>query len=168
MLDVAIGDDGLPWLQVKIAHSVTSGGLPCKPPARMDKIRQFFKARPAVAVLLIALALAMKVLVPAGYMLSPSSKYLTVLVCSGTNMDPVTINIPMAPKEPGTGGHDTAGKDVCSFSALAHAGLAAADPVLLAAAILFILALGFLPVPPGLRAVPTRLRPPLRGPPLTA
>ena len=134
----------------------------------MDKIRLFFKARPAVAALLIALALAMKLLVPAGYMLTPSSKYLTVLVCSGTNMDPVTIKVPMAPKAPGTGDSDTAGKDVCSFSGLGHASLAAADPILLAAAILFILALGFLPAPPGLRAVPTHLRPPLRGPPLTA
>lgn len=134
----------------------------------MDKIRQFFKTRPSVAVLLIVFALAMKMLVPAGYMLSPSSKYLTVLVCSGTNMDPVTIKVPRAPEAPGTGDHDSAAKDVCSFSALGHASLAAADPVLLTAAILFILALGFLPVPLIRRAIPTRLRPPLRGPPLTA
>jgi hypothetical protein len=134
----------------------------------MDKIRQFFKARPTVAVLLVALALAMKLLVPSGYMLAPSSKYLTVLVCSGTNMDPVTIKVPMAPKAPGTGDHDKAAKDACAFSALGHASLAAVDSILLAAAILFVLALGFLPAPTVRRALPTHLRPPLRGPPLTA
>ena len=134
----------------------------------MDRIRQYFKTRPSVAVLLIALALAMKVLVPAGYMLAPSSKFLTVLVCSGTNMDPVTIKVPMAPTAPDTGDSDTAGKEVCSFSGLGLAGLAATDPVLLAAAILFILAVGFLPVQPALQAITAYLRPPLRGPPLTA
>jgi hypothetical protein len=134
----------------------------------MDRIRQYFNTRPSVAVLLIALALAMKVLVPAGYMLAPSSKFLTVLVCSGTNMDPVTIKVPMAPTAPDTGESETADKTVCAFSGLGHAGLAATDPVLLAAAILFILALGLLPVRPVLRAIPAYLRPPLRGPPLTA
>ena len=134
----------------------------------MDRIRQYFKTPPSGAVLLSALALAMKVLVPAGYMLAPSSKFLTVLVCSGTNMDPVTIKVPMAPTAPDTGDSDTAGKEVCSFSGLGLAGLAATDPVLLAAAILFILALGFLPVQPALQAITAYLRPPLRGPPLTA
>jgi hypothetical protein len=134
----------------------------------MDRIRQYFKTRRSVAFLLIALALAMKLLVPAGYMLAPSSKFLTVLVCSGTNMDPVTIKVPMAPAVPGTGDSDTADKTVCAFSGLGLAGLAATDPDLLAAAILFILALGFLPVQPVLRAIPAYLRPPLRGPPLTA
>lgn len=134
----------------------------------MDRIRQYFRARRSVAFLLIAFALAMKLLVPAGYMLAPSSKFLTVLVCSGTNMDPVTIKVPMAPTAPDTGDSDKAGNDVCSFSGLGLASLAAADPVLLAAAILFILAMGILPVRPALQAIPAYLRPPLRGPPLTA
>ena len=134
----------------------------------MNRIRHLFKSRPALAIWLFAFALAMKALVPAGYMLAPSSKFLTVAVCSGTNMAPVSIEVPMAPKAPATGDSDMAGKGVCPFSTLGHAGLSATDPVLLAAAILFILALGFLPVPPGLRATPPYLRPPLRGPPLTA
>ena len=115
--------------------------------------------------LLFALALLAKLLVPAGYMPTVDGRTLTVAMCNGT--EPVTITIPMTGE---TGGkHQSQATDQpCAFSALGSQSLAAADPVLLAAALVFafVFALFTLPLPPLRRD--NHLRPPLRGPPAFA
>jgi len=117
------------------------------------------------AALLLALALLARALLPAGYMPVMAGKTLTVAMCQGDG--PVTIVIPVSGKAGGESG-DGVHHAPCAFSALNGAALAAADPLLLAQALLFafVFALYALPLPPLRRG--RHLRPPLRGPPAHA
>jgi len=133
-------------------------------------LRTLLMRHRALAILLVAAALCLKALVPAGYMLEARHKVLTVTVCMDSQGHTVTrdIVVPMKGSPAGDAArHADAGK-ACGWSSLAMDGLAGADAPLLAAALAFILALGFAPLaaPRPRRAV--WLRPPLRGPPLTA
>ncbi len=129
----------------------------------MQLLRAFFLHHRRMAALLIALALAMKALVPAGFMLGHDSRVITVQICADALGQQITQKIVLPSSH---SGDDKAKSDSpCHFSALGHAMLGGADPVLLALALVFILALGFAPV---LAPAPRRiafLRPPLRGPP---
>ena len=139
----------------------------------MSRLRTFLHRYPALALLLVAAALAMKVAVPAGMMVGTQSKTLTIEICADTLGVHLTrqIAVPFAPPSPGkageTGDH---GKDsgACPFGALAMAALGGADAALLAAALAFILTLGIAPPCLVARERHTRLRPPLRGPPARA
>lgn len=136
----------------------------------MTALRTLLMRHRALAILLVAAALCLKALVPAGYMLEARHKVLTVTVCMDSQGHTVTrdIVVPMKGSPAGDAArHADAGK-ACGWSSLAMDGLAGADAPLLAAALAFILALGFAPLaaPRPRRAV--WLRPPLRGPPLTA
>jgi len=116
----------------------------------------------------LACALAMKILVPAGFMPVVSEGRVTIEICGGI----VPVQKVMAPMMtmPGMAHHsgksDHQEREIpCAFSGLTAPSLAAVDPVLLAIAIAFIVGLVF-----GVRtAVPIAaqayLRPPLRGPP---
>ena len=136
----------------------------------MTALRTLLLRHRALAILLVAAALCLKALVPAGYMLEADHKVLTVAVCMDSAGHTVTrdIVVPMKGSPAGDAArHAEAGK-ACAWSSLGMASLAGADALLLAAALAFILALGFAPAtaPRPRRAV--WLRPPLRGPPLTA
>jgi hypothetical protein len=124
----------------------------------------------ALAILLLAAALCLKALVPAGYMLEAGHKVLRVAVCLDSSGHTVTrdIVVPMKGSPAGDAAKHAAAGKACAWSSLAMASLGGADALLLAAALVFILALGFAPLaaPRPRRAV--WLRPPLRGPPLTA
>ncbi|MBB4613172.1 hypothetical protein [Novosphingobium taihuense] len=117
-----------------------------------------------LAILLVALALGMKALVPAGFMVEGSARSLTVLVCADSTgaRSSVEITIPQSgTKVPALAkAHES-----CAFSTLGFAALAATDPVQLAIALVFILALGILArvtIAPRERR---RLLPPPCGPP---
>lgn len=130
----------------------------------MLTFRAFFMSNPRVAAMLVALALCMKALIPAGYMLGGESRTITVQICADSLGHQITKQIDVGSKDHGKTKADTP----CAFTALTHGALGGADPILLAAALLFILALGFAPHLP---AAPKRahyLRPPLRGPPALA
>ncbi len=140
----------------------------------MNRLRAFFRNHRVMAFAMIALALAMKALVPTGYMVGGDARVLTIRVCDGyVDSAPAHAIVIAAQGHDGAnanGGHGEAGKalhdqQACPFSALAHAGLAGADPLLLAAALAYILLLGF--AAPGFVAPVrlVRLRPPLRAPP---
>lgn len=140
----------------------------------MPILRAFFRTHARLAALLLALALCMKALVPAGYMVGTAgshSQVLTVRLCTATLAGPVTrqIVVHQDGKDAQGGVQDDSGHskahDVCPYASLTMATLSGADAALLAVALLFILALGFLPagIPPVERAA--YLRPPLRGPP---
>lgn len=133
----------------------------------VTRLRHHLRHRPALAALLIAAALALRVLVPAGFMPVLDQGRIIVSICSGSG--PMTMAIAM----PGMAGHDDAAPDAlagkaCAFADLALPALGGADPVLLAAAIAFVLALGLARVAPPPATAPLRLRPPLRGPPRPA
>lgn len=119
------------------------------------------------AFAVIALALAMKAVVPAGYMVDSASKALTIRVCADAQLASTVRDIVVPMKGEPAGKHSKA-DDTCPYGALSFAGLAGVDPIQLALALLFILATGFaalaLPAP---RRI-AHLRPPLRGPPALA
>ncbi|MGE4323325.1 MAG: DUF2946 family protein [Sphingobium sp.] len=134
----------------------------------MNATRAFLLQHRRLALWLVAAALMMKMLVPAGFMPTMSHGTILVQLCSGMGPQTVAIEIP------GLGDHDD-GKDQhkaadqpCFFSGLTTPGLAGADPILLAIAIAFVLAALFRVEQ---RLVLWRglyLRPPSQGPPATA
>lgn len=132
----------------------------------MTSLRHYFLQRRSLALWLVGLALLMRIAVPAGYMPMFSGHSITVELCSGYG--------PMKMAMSGMASHDgkksEQGKSEmpCGFSGLSTQALAGADPMLLALAIAFIIATVFLSVPPVQVALPTYLRPPLRGPPTAA
>lgn len=134
----------------------------------MTALRALTARFPLLAALILAATLLARVLVPGGYMLAPAADghSFTVTVCNGTG--PATMEIHV-PGKPGSGQDERQKAEApCAFAGLSHAAIGGADPVQLALAIAFVLAAGFAAlVPLGLR-LRRRLRPPLRGPPLTA
>jgi hypothetical protein len=144
----------------------TSGGV--------TRFRRLFLDHRTLSAWLIALALLMKVAVPAGFMPVIAGGTVTIAICGGTQpADPaMRMAMPGMAQHQDRSGHDDAGhsgRDMpCAFSGLAMPSLAAVDPVLLALAIAFIVAVAFRVVAPGLVRAPAFLRPPLRGPPTPA
>lgn len=128
-------------------------------------LRLFIARHARLAALLLALALAMRALVPAGYMIDSRTDFLTVTICSGVDQHS-TIKIPFERKS-GSGEHQgkAQGDSPCVFSALGMAALGGADAPLLAIALAFVLALGFAPIRLPLLQRARHLLPPAHGPP---
>ena len=137
----------------------------------MPIIRSLLGLHPAIAALICFTALAMKLFVPAGYMISPASKTITVQLCTGMDEpQTATIEIPMDPASSAGGQHDKSDHQTkpCSFGGSWQSALSNIDPVQIALALTFILLTGLrLEIFLGHDAK-QRLRPPLRGPPLLA
>jgi len=132
---------------------------------RATVFRRFILDHPRIAAALIALALAMKLVVPAGFMPATAQGKMMVLVCTEFGPQQMAIDVPGMPAK----SDDAAKMDhPCLFSGLGLTWLPCADPLQLAAALFFILALGFAAVATPLLARLSHLRPHLRGPPLTA
>ncbi len=132
----------------------------------MGTLRAFLRDHRTFAILLVAMALCVKVLVPQGYMVGGASKTFTVQLClDGVTHKAVSLTIPMDGKSHDDG--QSQGKDGghCAFSSLTMGALGGIDTPLLALALAFILALGFAPTTPVMRGRLLFLRPPLRGPP---
>jgi hypothetical protein len=122
----------------------------------------------ALAAWVLACALAMKILVPAGFMPVVSATGVSIEICGGTA--PAQVAMATAMAMPGMAHHsdksDHQGRDMpCAFSGLTAPSLAAADPVLLALAIAFIVRLVFRVRTAAPIVAHAYLRPPLRGPP---
>jgi hypothetical protein len=134
----------------------------------MTSLRALGHRYAQLTLMLVVLALAVRALVPAGYMISSTGeRFLTVTICADASGTPKQMRIAI-PDKGGTGSDHSEAADKsqpCAFPGLGHAALGGTDPILLAAALAFILLVGFAP----LRAPPARnvsfLRPPLRGPP---
>lgn len=131
----------------------------------MHLIRAFFLSHRWLAFGLVIAALGMKMLIPAGMMIGHESQTLTVQICADGIGQTLTkqISIPMK-----SDGGDSAAKGDCAFSALGMSAASGADTTLLVAALAFMLMLGFAAVRPSLPVLVSHLRPPLRGPPLSA
>lgn len=134
----------------------------------MSSLRAFILRKAQLALVFLALSLAVKALVPAGYMISSAGeRFLTVTICADASGTLKQMRIAIPDKDQTGSDHPEAAdkSQPCAFSGLGHAALGGADALLLAAALAFILLVGFAP----LRAPPARaiyfLRPPLRGPP---
>lgn len=137
----------------------------------MSALRLRLKLHRWLAAWLIVAALAVKVVVPAGFMPVFSAHSIMIQMCSGSGPQQMTMAMPDMPATgdhaPGKSGQG--GKDMpCGFGGLAAPLVAAADPVLLAVALWYILAAGLSERAGGIAASIRYLRPPLRGPPHTA
>ena len=95
-----------------------------------------------MALAVIALVLAMKALVPAGYMVDSASKAMTIHVCADAQFSSTVRDILVPMKSEPAGKHSKA-EGMCPYTALSLASLGGADPFQLALALLFILAMGF-------------------------
>ncbi|HEY9234002.1 MAG TPA: DUF2946 family protein [Phenylobacterium sp.] len=130
----------------------------------MSAIRTFLEQHRWLAVWLVVATLLMKVMVPAGFMPGLSDGQMLVELC--TSQGAQTLLVELAGQ---SDGHDPADHKTfeppCAFSGLSSPALAAVDPVLLAIAIAFILATGFLATPRAPQATRSFLRPPPIGPP---
>ena len=133
----------------------------------MNNLRTFTFQRRTWAMVLVAIALLVRGLIPAGYMVAPSALTLSVQICSGFENEHSTIEIVV----PRSGdGQDRSGdhrqkNPPCAFSALSMASIAGADGLLLALALAFILITSALLVALPVHRRFAHLRPPLRGPP---
>jgi hypothetical protein len=132
-------------------------------------LRLFLRDHRRFAALLVALALAMKALVPSGYMIGGDVRVITISICADSIESRYTKQILVPQSGKADHAKDGLAKDgqACPFSALSMASLAGADPVLLALALAFILTLGFYAAFAPHRRRTAHLRPPLRGPPAT-
>ncbi len=129
----------------------------------MTLLRAFSRRHAALAMLVLALALGVRALVPAGYMAGSSASGITIELCSGVAGKTIVQALP------GTSSHDhgKAQADApCSFAALGIGSVDTVDPFLLAIAIAFVLAAGLRFIAAAPRSHGGQLRPPLRGPPL--
>lgn len=134
----------------------------------MHALRAFFLSHHLLAFGLVLAALGMKMLVPAGMMIGHDSQVLTVQICADGIGQTLTKQISIPMKSDSGDSAAKAAKSDCAFSALGMSATAGADTALLAAALAFILMLGFAAVRPALAARVPYLRPPLRGPPVSA
>jgi len=128
----------------------------------MHRFRALVLKHRGFAALVLALALCLKLVVPTGMMLDSGPHQVTVRICS-EQMGLASIALPTSGKAHHQG--DGKADSMCPYSVLGHATLGGADPVLLALAIAFILALGFLAVAPVRRARFAHVLPPACGPP---
>ncbi|WP_010542916.1 hypothetical protein [Sphingomonas elodea] len=131
----------------------------------MQPLRRLVASHRVVAGAILALALVMKLLIPAGFMPTVANGQMVVRMCSGTGPMTMVMAIPgFEDKADREGDHDKHAQP-CAFSGLSTPSLAAADPILLALAILFVLAMGVRALAAPTTSAPPYLRPPLRGPP---
>lgn len=138
----------------------------------MFALRRLLLRHRAVAAALIALALAMKIVVPQGMMIGGDSRVLAISMCDGIDhaaapMQPVLVKITPAGDNGKSGTHAT-DHQACPFATLAHATLGGADPVQLALALAFILLTSLCLRQPLALQGAFHLRPPLRAPPIPA
>jgi len=134
----------------------------------MRSLRQRIHGNLAAAWALLALSLAMKFVVPIGYMPMFSAAGIEIVICTG--MGPATATMAMPGMDHGKkgGDHAPAKPDApCAFAGLSAPSLGGADIVQLAVALAAIVAACILAVAVLRIARQAFLRPPLRGPPLT-
>lgn len=132
----------------------------------MNLVRAFFLRHQALAIVLVLATLCMKAIVPTGFMIGQNSKVLTVQICDDAFGNHAVKQIAIPMKDGSSDSSSKQGKGECPFSSLSMASMSGADPALLALALAFILALGFVPTHTALHERIFHLRPPLRGPPV--
>jgi hypothetical protein len=134
----------------------------------MSPMRNLLRTRRWLAMLIVAVSLCVRALIPAGFMVTPASQTQSIVlqICSGSSLKSVTLALPSS--------HDD-GKDrgkqadtPCAFTALAMGADHGADPLQLALALAFILLLGFTQRPALPLASRTHILPPQCGPPAFA
>lgn len=131
----------------------------------MQPLRRLILDNRAFTSALMALVLAMKLLVPGGFMPTFSNGQIVITLCSGTETMKTVMTMPgMEHGKPSDSQHGKV-EQPCAFSGLSAPSMGAIDPVLLALAVVFIMSVALRPVVRGTAVARQFLRPPLRGPP---
>lgn len=134
----------------------------------MHLLRALLTRHRAFVVVLMAAALCLKAVVPAGYMVAEDAKVLTVHICDAAAGHSATMQVSVPIEQGGgKGGGDPRPAD-CAYSSLSMGSVVAAGPELLLLAIAFIMVLGFAPARTHAAERISHIRPPLRGPPALA
>lgn len=147
--------------------AVTAASRPAKG-RRVGTIRHFFRDRPALAALLLAAALFLKALIPAGYMPAAPQAGVIVALCSGTMPVGSTVKITIPKKGTHQDHGATTADHPCAYAPLGNAMTGADFAPLLFAALAFVFIAAVLAKALALPTGPARSRPPSHGPPLTA
>lgn len=143
----------------------------------MNAVRHLLAQR-HLAVLLCAATLLLKLLVPTGYMIASDHGRLSITICSGMATEPTGMampgmdhamtmahdTIPVPDKSPGHAKPEMP----CTFAGLSAQVLGAVDVELLAIALAAVVIMALRSVPRLAPRTASYLRPPLRGPPLSA
>jgi hypothetical protein len=146
----------------------------------VSALRRLLRQRLLVACLMAAV-LALKLLVPTGYMIAAEAGQVDIVLCPGTMPAPPPAGHHAMPAMMGAMGqhaataHDhsehrdhrehPATQMPCAFAGLSAAVLSAADPVLIVALLAFVMASALGPILLPAPFPSAYLRPPLRGPP---
>uniref|UniRef100_UPI0035CABF83 hypothetical protein n=1 Tax=uncultured Sphingomonas sp. TaxID=158754 RepID=UPI0035CABF83 len=131
----------------------------------MGGLRHHIFAHRGLAGLVLAAALLMKLLVPAGFMPDVSAGSFRIAVCPGFVAGPMASAMPGMTHHQADGrGHATM-ESPCPYAALTAPALSAVDPIQLALALAFIVAT-VATILARVRVLPRdHIRPPLRAPP---
>lgn len=118
-------------------------------------------------IMILALAMFVRAVVPAGYMVAPASMTLSVQICADGVMGPSKIEIEVPLSNDGQSDKTDHGQKSgpCAFSALSMALMAGDHSPLLIVALATIVATIITNGAPHLLYQSHHLRPPLRGPP---
>ena len=128
----------------------------------MADLRTFILHRWTLALWLVAAALFVRAVVPAGYMVDANATTLSFTICSDATGATATHEIVI----PADDKADAAKADTpCAFSGLNQPALGGADAPLLALALAFILLLGLILVAVPPPSFGHYIRPPSQGPP---
>lgn len=132
----------------------------------MEWVRRLLVQRGLTALICCGV-LALRLLVPSGYMLDAGDSRITISICNGVASAPMSVALPLR-HDGGKQDSTQHGEHIapCPYGSLAHAALPAVDPIQLARLLVFILALVWLGRILPARKEPTYVRPPLRGPPI--
>lgn len=133
----------------------------------MKGLRALMIARRSWTMQFVLLALLVRTLIPAGYMVSPAAMSFTVQLCSGFGQEHMTtrIVVPRSGDSDDRSGEHSPKNQPCAYSALSMASILGADGPLLAPVQAFALDSGALLAASLICARFAYLRPPLRGPP---
>lgn len=137
----------------------------------MNRLRALMKHHHRLAMALLMLALCIKAAIPGGFMIgSGAGVSLSVSICADASGQPRTMQLVLpAGEDHGSKQAGLADKaKPCAFSGLAKDGATAADALVLALALAFIVLISLAPARRLPLRAPCHLRPPLRGPPVTA
>lgn len=135
----------------------------------MSTIRRLLLTRPALVALLCTAMLALRLLVPVGYMLAEQQGRIAIIVCPGVTAQTIAhMAMPGHDTHEAPAGHDRSAEGVCAFAGLSAPMLGAIDVVLLVVALALVAAAVLRRVPDVTPCARLRLRPPLRAPPLSA
>lgn len=134
----------------------------------MTALRRIATRRPTFTLAMIVLTLALRSMVPAGFMIRSDGVVLTVTLCADASGAHQTRQIVIPRESPPGSRHAAKSGETCAFASLWGAGLGAIAPTFMVAVLAFLLVRGLAPVTAPRLTLTAYLRPPLRAPPALA